>query len=168
MVGSKFPLVPMTLDKISFLTGIEEKQLKVVLDGMSAKGLVVDFPRKDTFHYMLAPVIVGFFEYTFMRTGDQVNLKELAELFESYFQSDGVMAEIAGIDTKMHRTLIYESLIPVAVETEVLNYERASEIIRQSRGGAISMCACRHEASHLGKACDAPLEVCTTLGASQQ
>lgn len=166
IVGSKFPLVPMTLDKIVSITGIEEKQLKTVLDGMSAKGLVVDFPRKDTFHYMLAPVIVGFFEYTFMRTGDQVNLKELAELFESYFQSDGVMAEIAGIDTKMHRTLIYESLIPVAVETEVLNYERASEIIRQSGGGAISMCACRHEASHLGKACDAPLEVCTTLGVS--
>lgn len=166
MVGSKFPLVPMTLDTIASITGVEQNQLKAILDEMSTKGLVVDFPRKDTFYYMLAPMIVGFFEYTFMRTGDQFHLKEMAELFESYFQSNGVMEELAGIHTKMHRTLIYETLIPVAVETEVLNYERASEIIRQSGGGAVSMCACRHEASHLGKACSAPLEVCTTLGVS--
>ncbi len=164
MVGSKFPLVPMTLDKIATITGIEENELKPILDGMSDKGLVVDFPRKNTFYYMLAPMLVGFFEYTFMRTGDRVNLKELAELFETYFHSDGVTAEIAGIDTKVMRNLVYESVIPVAVETEVLDYEKASEVIRQSGGGAITICACRHHASHLGTACNAPQEVCMSLG----
>ena len=168
LVGSKFSSIPMPLDKIANLTGIEEKELKIILDGMSDKGLVLDIPRKDTFYYILAPMLVGFFEYTFMRTGDHVNLKELAELFETYFHSPGVMKEVAGIDTKVMRTLIYESIIPLAVETEVLDYERASEIIRQSGGGAITMCACRHEASHLGKACDAPTEVCMSLGGAAE
>jgi len=168
IVGSKFPVLPMTLDKIANLTGIEEKELKIILDGMADKGLVLDIPRKDTFYYMLAPMLVGFFEYTFMRTGDHATLKELAELFETYFHSDGVMKEVAGIDTKIMRTLVYESILPLAVETEVLDYEKASEIIRQSGGGAISMCACRHEAAHLGKACDAPVDVCMSLGGAAE
>jgi len=164
LVGSKFSSIPMSLDKIANITDIEETELKMILDGMSDKGLVLDIPRKNSFYYMLAPMLVGFFEYTFMRTGDHVNLKELAELFEIYFHSEGVMKEIAGIDTKIMRTLIYESIIPLAVETEVLDYEKASEIIRQSGGGAITMCACRHEASHLGNVCDAPIDVCMSLG----
>lgn len=168
MVGSKFPLVPMNLKQIASITGIEEEQLKTILDGMANKGLVLDIPRKDTFYYMLTPVVVGFFEYTFMRVQDDVDLKVLAELFQSYFNNKEVRDEFSGNDTKMMRTLVYEKLIPVAVETEVLTYERASEIIRQSGGGAISICPCRHKASHLGKSCGAPLEVCTSLGSAAE
>ncbi|AFQ43702.1 4Fe-4S dicluster domain-containing protein [Desulfosporosinus meridiei] len=168
LVGSKFSSIPMPLKKISALTDIEESELKIILDGMSDKGLVLDIPRKDTFYYMLTPMLVGFFEYTFMRTGSQLDLKELAELFETYFHSPGVMKEIAGMDTKVMRTLIYENVIPLAVETEVLDYEKATEVIRQSGGGAITTCACRHEASHLGTACDAPTEVCISLGGAAE
>ncbi|MCL6635274.1 MAG: 4Fe-4S binding protein [Peptococcaceae bacterium] len=164
MVGSRFPLVPVTLDKIAGITGMEEARLKDILDGMADKGLVLDLPRREGTCYMLAPMVVGFFEYTFMRVRDGVNMKELAELFDRYFRSEGVREEFFGGDTKMFQALVYESLIPAAVETEVLSYERASEIIRQSGGGALSMCSCRHKASHLGKACDAPLDVCTSLG----
>ena len=168
LVGSRFPLIPLPLAKIAAITGLEEAELKPILDGMSDKGLVLDLPRKDSFNYMLAPVVVGFFEYTFMRTGDRLEMKELAELFENYFNSEGVMQEMAGKDTKIMRTLVYEHVIPVAVETEVVSYERASEIIRLAGGGAISICPCRHEASHMGKACDAPQEVCTSLGGAAE
>lgn len=164
LVGSKFSLAPMTLDKIASITGIQENELKAVLDGMANKGLVIDIPRKDNIFYMLVPVVIGFFEYTFMRTGDKVNHKDLAELFEKYFNDDGVEEKIYGRETQALRTIVYESLIPLAVESEVLNYERASEIIKQSGGGSISTCPCRHKAAHLGKACGAPEEVCTSLG----
>lgn len=168
LVGSQFPLVPMTLNKMAEVTGIQEQELATILDEMSHKGLIIDIPRRDVVYYMLAPVVVGFFEYTFMRTGDQVRLKELAELFEKYFGQDGVAREIAGGETKIMRAMIYEKVIPLAVETEVLDYEQASEIIRKSGGGAISLCACRHKASHLGTACDAPQEVCMSLGGAAE
>lgn len=61
MVGSKFPLVPFSLEKIVATTGMEETKLKGILESMSDKGLVMDFPRRDSFFYMLAPVVVGFF-----------------------------------------------------------------------------------------------------------
>ncbi|MFZ5643231.1 MAG: ATP-binding protein [Bacillota bacterium] len=168
LVGSKFTLLPMTLEQIAGITGISADQLKTILDGMADKGLILDIPRKDTFYYMLAPMVLGFFEYTFMRVRDNVNMKDLAELFQTYFHKKEVRDEFAGSDTKIMRTLVYESLIPLAVETEVLTYERAGEIIRQSGGGAISICPCRHKATHLGKACEAPLEVCTSLGSAAE
>ena len=166
-VGSRFPLLPMTADKIAGITGWGEAELKAVLEQMADKGLVIDLPRKDGVYYMLAPMVVGFFEYTFMRVSKEVPMKELAELFERYFASAGVREEIFGGTTKMFRTLVYENLIPAAVETEVLSYEKASEIIRAAGGGALTVCACRHKTLHLGKACqfNAPLEdVCTSLG----
>jgi formate hydrogenlyase subunit 6/NADH:ubiquinone oxidoreductase subunit I len=168
LAGSKFPLLPMTLDQIAGITGMEKEGLKNILEDMAGKGLVLDIPRRDTVYYMLAPMVVGFFEYTFMRVRDDIDMKELAGLFESYFLNDEVRKEFAGKETKMMRTLVYESLIPLAVETEVLTYERASEIIRRSGGGAISTCPCRHKAHHLGKSCDAPLDVCTSLGSAAQ
>ncbi len=168
MVGSKFALVPMKMEQIADIVGLSSEQLKPILDNMANKGLLMDFPRRETSYYMLAPMVIGFFEYTFMRVRDEVNMQDLAQLFHSYFQNKEAREEFSGINTRMMRTLVYEKLIPVAVETEVLTYERASEIIRQSGGGALSMCACRHKASHLGKSCEAPLEVCTSLGSAAE
>lgn len=164
MVGSKLPLQPLTLEKIADLTGMGRTELQKLLEDMSLKGLILDMPRRDGVYYMLAPMVVGFFEYTFMRVREDINMRELAELFEIYFKDEQVRDEFSGKDTKLMRTLVYEQLIPAAVESEVLTYERASEVIRQAEVGAVSLCSCRHKASHLGKACDAPLEVCLSLG----
>jgi len=164
-VGSKFPLFPMPLPDISAAVGLGVAELKKMLDAMADKGLVVDMDHQGEVYYMLSPVVVGFFEYTFMRVGrEDVDLKEMSELFERYFNAEGVREEIFAAPTKMFKSLVYEKVIPAVVETEVLPYERASEIIRQSGGGALTVCSCRHKASHLGTACDAPLEVCTSLG----
>jgi len=170
MVGSKFPMVPMKLDKIAGITGLAEEELLHILENMAPKGLVLDLPLQDGTYYMLAPMMVGFFEFTFMRVREEIDMKELAELFTLYIETPGVWEEFFGEgNTKLVRSMVYESLIPAVVDTEVLDYERASEIIRKSGGGALAMCACRHRASHLGKSCEAggPIkDVCTSLGPS--
>jgi len=164
-VGSKFPQGFTTLARLSALTGTAEHELEPILESMAAKGLVVDMPRRDKALYSLSPMIIGFFEYTFMRTGGSLPLGELADLFERYHREQGVAAEFFGSETKMIHTLAYESAMPTVVTTEVLDYEKASAIIRAAGRGALSMCYCRHQAGHLGKACDAPIEdVCTSLG----
>lgn len=163
-VGSKFPLKPRPLAEIRELTGMPERELRAVLESMAGKGLVIDIPRKDTTYYMLAPMVVGFFEYSLMRAGGATS-RELAKLFEKYFHDPGVAEELFGSSTKMFKTLVYERYIPGLVRTEVLDYEKASAVIRASGGGGLSMCACRHKASHLGKPCRYPVEdICTSLG----
>ncbi|MEW5785796.1 MAG: 4Fe-4S binding protein [Bacillota bacterium] len=167
-LGSKLPLKPLSFEKCGHLTGMGECELKAILEGMAAKGLVVDIPRKDSAYYILSPMVVGFFEYTFMRAGELAN-KDLAALFEQYFKDEGVAEEVFGASTKLFKALAHEKYIPALVHTEVLSYEKASEIIRQSGGGSLAMCACRHKATHLGKACAAPVEdICTSLGRPAQ
>ena len=49
---------------------------------------------------------------------------------------------------------------------EVLDYERASHIIRTASHIGVSMCYCRHKMQHLGRACDAPMDICMTFNTS--
>lgn len=165
VVGSQFPSGFTTIDKLAALTGLPETELAPLLENMASKGLVVDIPRRDKVLYSLSPLVVGFFEYTFMRTGGPLPLGELAELFERYHHERGVAEEFFGADTKIFQTWSYESAMPADITTEVLDYEKASAMIRAAGSGALSMCYCRHQAHHRGTACDAPVDdICTSLG----
>ncbi|MBS3885439.1 MAG: 4Fe-4S dicluster domain-containing protein [Dethiobacter sp.] len=170
-IGAAFPAGFTTLDKLSQTTGLPAAELLCQLEQMADKGLVFDIPRHDTHYYQLSPLVIGFFEYTFMRASSKLPLKELAELFERYHREDGVVNEFFGADTKMFQTWAYESLLPtdLETETEVLTYEKASEMIRDAGGGSLTMCYCRHQAWHLGEACKAPIEdVCMSLGSASE
>ncbi len=45
----------------------------------------------------------------------------------------------------------------------VLDYERALEVIKTASTIGIGMCYCRHKMEHLGKACNAPMDICMTF-----
>ncbi|MDR3566141.1 MAG: 4Fe-4S dicluster domain-containing protein [Negativicutes bacterium] len=168
-IGSQFPAGFVTIDKLSRLTGLSADTLRGYLDGMAAKGLVMDIPRKDRVLYALSPLVIGFFEYTFMRVTDKLPLSELADLFEQYHQQPGVAQEFFGADTKLFQTWAYESAMPGGLTTEVLDYEKASAMIRDAGKGSLTMCYCRHQARHRGTACAAPVEdVCTSLGVAAE
>lgn len=172
MVGGKFSMAPMKLEQIASSTGITKDELERTLQSMIHKGLVLNIPTPDETIYMLSPMMVGFFEFTFNRVNkpDYVEMKKLAEQFDKYFNNPEVRSELYGSNTKQFRTLVYENVVPFAVQTEVMTYEKASGIIRQAGYGAISLCTCRHKASHLGKVCEinAPMDVCTVLGIHAQ
>ena len=46
---------------------------------------------------------------------------------------------------------------------QVLDYERATNVIDTASHIGISMCYCRHKAMHEGHACDAPMDICMTF-----
>ncbi|MDW7675803.1 MAG: 4Fe-4S dicluster domain-containing protein [Bacillota bacterium] len=168
-IGKSFPSGFTTIDKLAQVTGIEISQLENHLHNMADKGLIVDIPRNGQTYYLLNPLVIGFFEYTFMRVSDKLPLKDLAELFEAYHHEEGVAKEFFGANTKLFQTWAYESLMPEDVETEVVSYEKASEMIRDAGHGSLTMCYCRHQASHLGTVCNAPIEdVCMSLGGASE
>jgi ferredoxin len=47
---------------------------------------------------------------------------------------------------------------------QVLDYERASEVVRGAAAIGVGLCYCRHKMAHLDRACDAPLDICMTFG----
>ena len=169
LIGSRFPPGFITADKLADLTGMTTADVARHLSEMADKGLVIDIPRDETTFYLLSPLVIGFFEYTFMRASSKLPLKDLAELFERYHHEEGVVEEFFGGETKMFHTWAYESLIPEDIETEVLPYEKASEMIRDAGGGSLTMCYCRHQAWHRGAACEAPIDdVCMSLGSASE
>jgi NAD-dependent dihydropyrimidine dehydrogenase PreA subunit len=58
---------------------------------------------------------------------------------------------------------VHEAAVPPELAVEVLDYERASEVVRTATHRAVGLCYCRHKMSHLGRACTAPLDVCMTF-----
>ena len=65
-------------------TGLEENKLKNLLATLSSKGLVIDIWIRNGYCYMPSPLVVGIFELTMMRTGDDLLSRKHAELFYEY------------------------------------------------------------------------------------
>ncbi len=163
-IGANFPLHATTTEDLAKRLGFEAEKLAPLLETMANKGLIVDTVKNGKTYWRLTPLMIGLFEFTFMRTGTGLPMKRLAELMHRYRMEDGLGKEFFGSETQMSRTLVFEDLIK-PIKTEVLPYEKASEIIRSAKIGSLQMCYCRHEAQHRGTVCDAPIDdVCTALG----
>jgi len=125
---------------------------------------MLDFQRKGRQYFMLPPIVVGFFEFTYMRTRDNVPLADLARLFDQYMHQDDKFARsVFQGQTQIGRTLVQEDALPEDDHSEILGWERASRLIQDATAVGVSMCACRHKAMHLDRACDAPVDVCLSL-----
>jgi ferredoxin len=163
-IASRLPSAPTPLKTLARRLAIPAAELDAKLTRMAERGVVIDLSRDDERFYALPPVVIGFFEYTFMRARDDVPLAELARLFDRYMMEDDRFARavFAG-QTQLGRALVREEALPANDFVEVLDWERASGIIRSASTVSVSLCSCRHKASHLGKACDRPQETCLSL-----
>ena len=162
------PIRLTPVEKIAKNAGMDESRVKAVLSGMIQKGLVADFPRKDgQVHYFLNPTVIGFFEFTMMRARDTVDQKKLAALMWEYLIEDpelSFMRMMSEGDTFMARPMVHEDSLEPEVYSEILDYEKATETIKNAGSWAMGLCHCRHIKLHLGKRCDYPLEHCLSLG----
>lgn len=163
-LARQLPSRPMSLQHLSRRVNIPPDELDKKLTDMAIRGLVLDFNFREKRYFMLPPVVIGFFEFVFMRSRDNLPMKELAELFDAYMYEDDRFAKaVFGKQTQIGRALTHEESIPEEDFTEILDWERATRIIETASAVGVSMCACRHKKMHLGKACDAPMDVCFSL-----
>jgi Pyruvate/2-oxoacid:ferredoxin oxidoreductase delta subunit len=165
-VGAKFPFGLVTFEDIRRSSGIQGEELETILKGMLKKGLVIRTSRNGETRYLLSMGMTGFFEFTFMRTDESLPLKRLAELMDVYRGTPEFVREFFGSETTRGRAYVYSDVLP-EVKSEILRFQDAAEYIRMAGRGSLGKCYCRHEASHLGKQCSAPIDdICMTLGDS--
>ncbi len=166
-IGARMPMTPAPLEKISRRIGQEPDRLEAKLERMAEKGLVLDFELNGTRFYMLAPTVIGFFEFTFMRLHKDLPNKKLADLLSSYMFDNPEFAQHAfGGNTQIGRTLVHEKTLSDEIRAEILPYEQTTEILKKAELRAVSLCYCRHKALHHGNPCKKPMEVCTSLNDS--
>jgi ferredoxin len=101
-----------------------------------------------------------------MRVRDDVDQKTLAELFYQYLnvEEDFIKALFVNGETQLGRTFVHETALPTRPEARVLDYERASHVAQTAKAIGVGVCYCRHKMSHVGRACDAPMNICLTFG----
>jgi len=164
-LASRFPHNLTSLDTLSKNLKISKDELSSKLTDMAHRGVVVDIEHDGQRYYMLPPVVIGLFEFTFMRMRPDMPMKELAQLFEEYFhenKADFGHTLLEG-NTSLFRTLVREEAIPMDTYTEVLDWERATNIVSSATALAVGICQCHHTAKLLERACNKPEEVCLTF-----
>jgi ferredoxin len=166
-LAARLPVIPTTVEGLARRTGLDAAGLRARLDAMAGKGLVLDLrdSRSGATTYMLAPPVVGFFELSMMRLNDGLPKERLARAYEAYMADDTSFdEEVSGSPTLVSRTLVQETALFDDLLSEVLDWDRAGAYVESAGTLAVSQCFCRHVASHLGTACDYPMETCMSLG----
>jgi ferredoxin len=168
-MARRIPTIPTTLSKLAKKFDMPEDELDGQLTDLARRGVVMDLSRNGKRYYSLAPVVIGFFEFTFMRARDDMPMKELAQLFHEYMYADDRFARsVFQGETQIGRSLVREEALPDGDHVEILDWERASHIVGTAKTVGISLCACRHKNEHLGEACDAPQRTCFSLNFAAQ
>jgi ferredoxin len=163
---AQLPIKPFTVKTASKIWNMDELSAHKILNELASRAILLDSDHKGTQKYMLPPPMAGFFEFSLMRTRHDIDQKLLAELFYQYMnvEEDFIKDLFYSTETKLGRVFVQEGVLSKDNAVHILDFERASHIIKTSSHIGISTCYCRHKMQHVGRACDAPMEICMTFG----
>lgn len=162
---SLLPIKPFTVEKASHIWKMDMPSAQNALNELAGRAILVDIEQNGKSVYVLPPPMAGFFEFSLMRVRDDIDQKLLSELFYQYLnvEEDFIQELFTRGETQLGRVFVHEPVLSNENALHVLDYERATEVIKTASHIAIGTCYCRHKMYHLDKACDAPMEICMTF-----
>jgi len=161
------PIKPFGVRTASRAWRLPEAETRAILDRLASRAILLDLEKDGKPLYVLPPPMAGFFEFSMMRTREDIDQKALAELFYEYInvEEDFVRQLFLRGGTQLGRVFVQENALPKETSLQVFDYERASAVAKEASAIGVGLCYCRHKRGHLGLACDAPLGICLTFGA---
>ena len=165
---ARLPIRPFDAGTAARAWGMTPDEALPILEALADKALLVDAVRNGETRWVLPPPMAGFFEFSMMRVRSDIDQKALAELFYQYLnvEEDFVRELFTRGETQLGRAFVNEEALGEDEALEVLDWERAAEVVREAPEIGIGVCYCRHKMQHLGRACDAPMEICMTFGST--
>ena len=162
---SLLPIRPFTAEKASRIWKLDLTSTCKILDTLAGKALLVDIEQNGEQEYVLPPPMAGFFEFSMMRIRPDIDQKALGELFYQYLnvEEDFIRELFTRGDTQLGRVFVNEQVLSSENNLHVLDYERATEVIKTANHIGVGLCYCRHKMEHMGRACKAPMEICMTF-----
>jgi ferredoxin len=163
---AQLPIKPFRTATAAKAWGVPLAEASRVLEQLASRAILLDLEEDGEPLYVLPPPMAGFFEFSMMRVRADVDQKRLAELFYEYLnvEEDFIRELFARGETQLGRTFVRERSVPAELSLQVLDHERASHVVRSASAAAVSLCYCRHKMEHVGRACDAPRDICLTFG----
>jgi ferredoxin len=122
-------------------------------------------PGNGTTEYVLPPPMAGFFEFALMRTRGDIDQKVLSELYEQYItvEDDFVRQLFLTGKTQLGRVFVQEETLSSEHALNILDYEKATQVIETADDIGVGLCYCRHKRQHQDRACAAEMEICMTF-----
>lgn len=115
----------------------------------------------------MPPPMAGFIEFALMRTRGDIDQKYLSELYYQYLnvEEDFVKDLFFATETRLGRVYVQEPVLTNDKMNHILDYERATHIVEESKYIGVGTCYCRHKMYHAGHPCEinAPWDVCLTF-----
>ena len=147
----RLKMVPETASAIARRLGRPKEETQATLDRMAARGQIYSFCWRRVQRYMLAPFVVGIWEFQLPHMD-----AELASLFEEYAPT--LLATLGGTPPAIARVVPVQKSLPS--RAQVLRWENVAELISRARSFRVMECICRKEQAALGRPCSHPLETC--------
>lgn len=159
------PIKPFNATKAAQIWKLNLTETQKILDDLASRAILIDIEQNEEIQYVLPPPMAGFFEFSLMRIRKDINQKLLSELFYQYMnvEEDFIKCLFTQGETQLGRVFVNESVLTNKNAIHVLDYERATEVINTASHIGVGMCYCRHKMEHLGKACNAPMDICMTF-----
>lgn len=167
---SILPIKPFTNKKAATIWKIKLSDASSILNDLADRGILLDYEEGGNTTYVLPPPMAGFFEFSMMRYRKDIDQKALADLFYQYLnvEEDFIRDLFLKGDTQLGRTFVNESVLTNENALYVMDYERASEVLKTASHIGVGVCYCRHKMEHVGKNCRAPMDICLTFNGSAE
>lgn len=158
------PIKPFTANQAARNWQMGELEARKLLETLAGRAILVDVDGV----YTLPPPMAGFFEFSMMRLRGDVDQKLLGELYYQYMnvEEEFIKALFVNGETQLGRIYVHEPALSEENALHVLDYERASEVIRSASCRGVGVCYCRHKMEHVGRDCAAPKDICMTFNSS--
>jgi ferredoxin len=165
---AQLPIKPFTATQASRILKMDLSETRQALDVLASRAILVDIERDGQTTYTLPPPMAGFFEFSMMRLRGDIDQKVLGELFYQYMnvEEEFIRNLFVRGETQLGRVFVREPVLSNENALHVLDYERASEVIRTATHRGVGMCYCRHKMLHMGRNCNAAMDICMTFNGS--
>lgn len=167
---SLLPIKPFSAKKAAKIWKKNLAESRNILDELCGRGILADVERNGESIYTVPPPMAGFFEFSMMRYRTDIDQKVLAELYYQYMnvEEDFIKSLFTEGETQLGRVFVQEPALPGDNVLHVLDYERASEVIKTAHHISVGVCYCRHKMQHVGRACKAPMDICLTFNSTAE
>ena len=149
-------LIPEEPRVVARRAGIDTVTATRRLEEMAKQGLILRMEPEDEdkpFQYMAAQFVIGIWEF-------HVNALDI-ELIKDMNEYMPTLSEEIWKVPQLRTIPVGRS---VSVQTEVLPYEKAEEIVKAQEKILVAPCICRREHKMAGHGCDKPEETCLVFG----
>lgn len=129
---SLLPIKPFSAKKASQVWKMNLNSTQKVLDSLAGRAILIDIEQNGESVYCLPQPMAGFFEFSMMRLRDDLDQKVLDELFHQYMnvEVDFIKSLFTQGETQLGRNFLNEAVLSEENALHVLDYERATEVIK--------------------------------------